>query len=141
MSYIDDGFSTTIGFANYPSVQFKEKQVQSPGFDGGGGNDTTTMRNTAVRTMAPKKLWSLTDCTLIVSYDPIVMNTIKNMINEVQEITVNQPDGSEWVFWGWLNRFTPQRNQEGTQPEAEAQIIPGNQDDNGAEVVPTYNAP
>ena len=51
---IDDGHSTTISFADFPTVKFWEKEVTPPGVDGGGPNDTTTMRNVILRTMAPK---------------------------------------------------------------------------------------
>lgn len=46
MTRLDDGHSTRVSFADYPSVAFYEKTVTPPGVDGGGENDTTTMLNT-----------------------------------------------------------------------------------------------
>jgi len=53
MARIDDGFQTLVSFANYPDVLLWEKEVTPPGVDGGGANETTTMRNTAWRTRSP----------------------------------------------------------------------------------------
>jgi len=49
MSILNDGHSTTLTFAATPGiagVTFKEKEVTPPAIQGGGENDTTTMRNT-----------------------------------------------------------------------------------------------
>ena len=143
MARIDDGFSTTIDFTDLPTVTFYEKTVTPPGMDGGGPNDTTTMLNTAWRTKAPKKLKSLTTMTLTAAYDPAVYTDIvgANGINNNQEITVNFPDGSTLVFWGWIDKFTPNEIVEGEQPTAEVIIECSNQDAAGAEIAPVYTAP
>ena len=137
---IDDGFSTLITFANYPSVKFWEKTVTPPGMTGGGANDTTTMRNTAWRTMAPKKLKSLANSTFSAAYDPEVFSSVVSMINENQEITITFPDSSTLTFWGWLDEFTPGEVVEGEQPTADCTIVPSNQNASGVEVAPTYSA-
>ena len=136
MARLDDGFKTLITFANYPSVQLWEKEVTPPGVSGGGANDTTTMRNTAWRTRAPKKLKTLSDASGVYAYDPIAYNDLVNMVNENQQITVTFSDGQTLTFWGWLDEFTPQRSVEGEQPTAEVTIIPGNQNTDGAETGP-----
>lgn len=64
MPRLDDGFSTTIEFADLPAVKFYEKTVTPPSIIGGGENDTTTMHNVAWRTKAPKKLKSLDNASL-----------------------------------------------------------------------------
>ena len=136
MARIDDGFATLITFANYPSVQLWEKEVTPPGISGGGANDITTMRNTAWRTRAPKKLKTLSDASGVYAYDPAAYNDLVSMINENQEITITFPDAQTLTFWGWMDEFTPARAVEGEQPTAEVTIIPSNQDDNGDEVAP-----
>ena len=140
MARIDDGFSTTIAFTNYPSVSFYEKEVTPPGMEGGGENDTTTMLNATWRTKAPKKLVSLTACNFVAAYDPVVYDDVVAMINENQEITITFPDESTLVFWGWLDQFTPNANVEGEQPTAQCTIIPSNQDASGDEIAPVYAA-
>ncbi len=137
---IDDGFSTTVDFSLAPSVTFWEKTVTPPGVQGGGANDITTMRNTRYRTMAPKKLVTLSEMNLTVAYDPACLDDIMDMIQINGEITLNFPDGSTWVFWGWLDEFTPGENAEGSQPTATVKIIPSNMDDSLAEIAPVYAA-
>jgi hypothetical protein len=138
---IDDGFPTIISIPSHPSIKFYEKSVTPPGFDGGGENDTTTMRNTAWRTRAPKKLKTLTEMSLTVSYDAAVLDDVDAAINDNQLIEVTFPDGSTWEFWGWLNAFTPGAAEEGSQPTADVTIIPSNQNDSGVETAPSYTAP
>jgi hypothetical protein len=141
MARIDDGFSTTITFANYPSVSFYEKEVTPPGMEGGGANEITTMLNTTWRTKAPKKLVSLTDCNFVAAYDPVVYSDVVSMVNENQLITITFPDTSTVAFWGWLDQFTPNANTEGEQPTAQCTIIPSNQNASGTETAPVYTAP
>jgi hypothetical protein len=141
MARIDDGFSTTLEFADFPTVAFYEKTVTPPGMSGGGANDTTTMHNTTWRTMAPKQLKTMSEGSAKVSYDPVVYQDVVSMINVNQLITVNFPDGSSLDFWGWLDEFTPDEVSEGAQPTATIKIIPSNQNDSLVETAPVYNAP
>ena len=153
MAYLNDGHSTTIGFLTVSSPDpdapiaflFKEKRVTPIGVDGGGPNDTTTMRNTTWRTMQPKKLKTLTEMSATVSYDPVVMNP-GGSVNVVDEINVNRQilvkfsDGSKLRFWGWLNNFTLGECAEGAQPEATISVFGSNQDNSGVEQEPIYTA-
>lgn len=136
MTRLDDGHSTRVSFADYPSVAFYEKTVTPPGVDGGGENDTTTMLNTTWRTKAPKQLKTLTEASLTVAYDPAVYTTIVSMVNVNQLITVTFSDGSTVAFWGWLNTFTPNEITEGEQPTAEVTLIPSNQNASLVETAP-----
>ena len=138
MARIDDGFSTTITFEDDSSVQLWEKEVTPPGISGGGPNDTSTMRNTAWRTMAPKSLKSLTPCSFVAAYDPAVYDEIVTMLNSNQLITVTFPDDSTLAFYGWIDEFTPNANVEGAQPTANVTIQPSNQNDSGTETAPVY---
>jgi hypothetical protein len=141
MSRIDDGYQTLISFEKGASggVKFYEKDVTPPGLDAGGANDTTTMRNTLWRTKASKKLITMTDMTLTVSYDPAIYSDILTMIGDNQQITITFPDGATLVFWGWLDKFTPGQIAEGSQPTATITIIPSNQNDSGTEEPPVYD--
>ena len=141
MSRIDDGHRTLITFDAAPTVQFYQKEVTPPGLDGGGANDTTTMHNDTWRTMAPKKLKTLTEAGITAAYDPACYSSLVTLINNNNLITITFPDGSTVEFWGWLNSFKPNKVVEGSQPTAEIQIIPSNQDASGAEVAPVYSAP
>lgn len=139
MSRIDDGHSTKISFSADGTVEFYEKEVTPVGIDGGGANDTTTMRNTTWRTMSPKKLKSLTEMSASVAYDPaVITGSVLGLINKNNEITITFADGSTLKFWGWLNSFRPGAAQEGSQPVAEITIIASNQDDAGVEDAPEF---
>lgn len=141
MARIDDGFSTTIGFANYPSVSFYEKEVTPPGLDAGGANDTTTMLNTTYRTRSPKQLVTMAACNFVAAYDPEVYDSVVAMLGENQLITITFPDTSTLAFWGWLDKFTPNALVEGEQPTAQCTIEPSNQNGSGTETAPVYTAP
>jgi hypothetical protein len=135
---LDDGFSTIISFADFPSVQFYEKEVTPPGMDGGGPNDTTTMRNITLRTMAPKKLKSMTQFQCTAAYDPGVYASVWSMINVNQAMTITFPEGDTLVFWGWVDKFEPGAVKEGEQPTATVTFQCSNQDSNGDEIAPVY---
>ncbi len=135
---IDDGFSTTITLTTPATVKFWEKTVTPPAIDGGGANDTTTMRNTAWRTKAPKKLKTLTQSQTTVAYDPEVYDNILAALNLNQLITIDFPDGSQLAFWGWIDKFTPGEIVEGEQPTATVVVEISNQDDTLTEIAPVY---
>lgn len=135
---IDDGFSTLITFANAPSIKLYEKEVTPPGVSGGGANETTTMRNTALRTMSPKKLKTVTPIKATCAYDPAVYTDIMAQVNVNQLITVKFADNSTIAIWGWLNEFTPGAAKEGEQPTAEISIEPSLQNGSGVETLPVF---
>lgn len=138
---LDDGFATFITFANMPTVKIWEKEVTPPGFTAGGPIDTTTMRNTALRTSAPRKLKTLTQVSATVAYATSALAVVNAQIGVNQLITIHYPDGSTLAFWGWLESFTPASNSEGNQPTAAIVVNPSNRDNDGAETAPIYTAP
>jgi len=135
MAVINDGFSTIISLGG---TNLFEKEVTPPGIDGGGANDTTTMRNTTWRTMQPKKLKTLSECSFVAAYAIAAYSTLLSLLQVNQLVTVTFPDASTLAFWGWLDKFTPNASKEGEQPTANCTLIPSNQDDNGAEIAPVY---
>lgn len=140
MSLLKEGHPTLISFSLNPSVKFYEKTVTPPGYDGGGINDTTTMRNVEYRTRQPKVLKTLTEMSGTAAYDSDVMDPaeVLAMVNINQEITITYSDGAEFTFWGWLNEFKPNEVKEGEQPTANFTIIPSNQDNDGVEQAPSF---
>lgn len=132
-SYLSDGFATLITLTTPASVHFKEKAVTPLGAEGGGENDQTTFRNTALRTALPKKLKKYKPITLTVSYSPEILDDIDSAMNLNQSITLTFSDGSSVVFWGWLDDFSPAEVVEGEQPEAEITIIPSMLNDSNVE--------
>ena len=141
MAWINDGFPTTISFGNAPSgvtLYIQEREITPPGIDAGGENDTTTMRNTAWRTKQPKKLLSLTECSLVCKYDAAFFSQILTMVKVNTMIVIAFPDESTYRFRGWLDKFTPNAIVEGEMATANITVIPANQTAAGVEVAPVY---
>jgi hypothetical protein len=142
---LDDGFSTIVEFDELPGLKMYEKTVTPPGVNAGGAIDTTTMRNTEVRTKSPKQLIDFSDMSLTVAYDTGIYanDQIIAVCGVNQLITITLPDGGTYEFWGWIDQFTPGELSEGNQPTATMTIILSNQDatDDNAEIKPVYTAP
>jgi hypothetical protein len=137
---LDDGHATFFTLTSPSVIKFWEKEVTPPGMDGGGPNNTTTMRNVDWETKAPKKLKTLTTSQTTVAYDPEVYKE-DNFVAALQVnqlITITFPDGSQVKFWGWLDKFNAGNIVQGEQPTATVVIEPSNQDNTGAEVGPQY---
>jgi len=137
---LDDGYQTLMSFAAAPSVLFFEKTVTPPGLDGGGEVDTTTMLNETYRTRNAKALITMTNASMTAAYDPLVYNDILTLINNNNLITLTFPDGDMLAFYGWLNSFVPGEHVEGTQPTADVDVIPSNQNEAGEETAPVHTA-
>ena len=140
MARIDDGHSTTISFTAEGSglmgVAMYEKEVTPPGIQGGGPNDTTTMRNTTWRTRSPKTLKTLSEATIVIAYDPDLYTQLNALVNVNQEIQITFPDSSVLTFWGWIDEFSPNPIVEGEQPTADVTVICSNQNAAGVETAP-----
>lgn len=137
---LDDGFSTIITLSNIPTVKLFEKEVTPPGMSSGGPIDTTTMRNIAWRTMAPRKLKTLTQVAATVAYATEAIPILFDQIGIIQRIQVSFPDESSITFWGWLEEFKPSQMKEGEQPTASIVVQTGNRSPTGAEVAPLYDS-
>ncbi len=139
---LTDGFKTIITFSGATGAALWEMTIQPPGVDGGGPNDTTSMRNTAWRTRQPKKLRTLTEASGTAQYDPVFFDTatLNALLNINQSITILFPDNSTLVFWGWLNEFKPNEHKEGEAPTVRFTVVPSNQNATGAEIGPVYAA-
>ena len=141
MAWINDGFSTTIDFANAPSgvtLLIQEREVTPPSIDMGGENDTTTMRNTTWRTKQPKKLKTLGESSLVCKYDSEFYSQVLDMIGVNTLITVTFPDLTTYAFRGWLDKFTPNAIVEGEMATANVTIIAANQTAAGVETAPVF---
>lgn len=138
---LDDGFSTIITLSNVPTIKLYEKDVTPPGMTAGGPIETTTMRNTEWRTMAPRALKSLTQVSATVAFATEAIPILFDQIGVIQEIQVTFPDGSSLTFWGWLEEFTPATFTEGEQPTANIVVQTGNRNVEGDEVAPVYSVP
>jgi hypothetical protein len=137
---LGDGYQCLIAFAQDADVSLWEKSVTPPGIDGGDPVDTSTMHNTTYRTKAARQLKELTNGSFTAAYDPQVYDQIVSLINVEGWITVHFPDGSTLDFMGYLKSFTPGEIVEGSQPEAECEIVCTNENSTGAETGPTYKA-
>ena len=132
---LKDGFSTTVNITG-AGVTFFEIETQPPGLDGGEPINITTMRNTALRTRAPRHLYDVTPVSIRAAYDPTVIDTIKSIINSNRSIVTTMPDGATITWWGYLQRFIPEPNREGQQPVAAITLVPTNLNGTGVETAP-----
>lgn len=134
---LDDGYRTLVTFAFDTNIEFWEKTVTPPGYDGGDAIDTTTMHNDTYRTMSPRSLKTLTEFEMTAAYDPSLYTAALALINRETTITVTFPDGSTLAFYGFLKGFEAGTLEEGTQPEVTLTVVPTNQDPTtGAEEAP-----
>ena len=134
-----DGHATKITFAADTDVSFWEKTVQPVGVDAGDMIDITTMFNTMWMTKCFRSLKDLTDATLTVSYDPVVLDQIVALVGVNTDVTILHPNNDTWDFYGGLRSFTPQENSHGAQPEAQIVVSPTNYDpDANSENGPNY---
>lgn len=138
---LDDGHATLITIENDPSIKLFEKEVTPPAINSGGPIDTTTMRNIAMRTAAPKKLKGLGQVTATCAYATSAMDAIYAQLGINQRLTVTYPNGARYRFWGWLDAFTPGAHSEGEQPTAEVVFQPSNRSNDDEESPPEYHAP
>lgn len=137
---MEDGFACLWTFADFPNISLYEIETTPPGWTGGGPINTTTMRNTSLRTQAPKALKSLTPAGGTVAYSDSAFDStaVEAMINHKQLITCTLPTGSTYSFWGWVNTWQPGGYSEGNMPTATLGIEPANENNSGAETPPSY---
>lgn len=126
--FLGDGHSTKIAFSRNAGVNLWEKTVKPPGIDGGDPVDVTTMHNITWTTLNPRKLRTMTESTFTAAYDPVVYTEILSLVNAEGSVTVIFPDGSTLAFFGYLQKFEPNDNKEGEQPEATCTIACTNYD-------------
>lgn len=123
-----DGFSTLFTFAADTDLEIYEVTVQPPGIDGGDPIDSTTMHNSAWRTMCPRQLKTMTEFQITGSYDPIIYTNLDALINVETTGTVTFPDGSTLAFFCFLRSFEISEHTEGERPIVTLNIIPTNED-------------
>jgi hypothetical protein len=134
-----DGFKTTIAMAENPGVQFWEMTVKPMTVDGGELIPTTSQLNVAWRTFAPKSLKTGLPVTGKAFYDPNVIPELIAMINVGQAITVHLPTNATIAFWGVLQKYEFEEQEEGKSPMLTYTIGVTNWDPvNNVEAGPVY---
>jgi hypothetical protein len=140
-----DGYQTFFVFAFYqfpvyvaPAFSFWEREVKPAGMDGGEAVDTTTMRNNAWRTYAPRHLKTLTEMTANCAWDPVVYSNLVGNINKIGQISIYFPDPEKTTltFYGYIVKFEPGEHKEGDMPIAVMTVRPTNTDENTVEQPP-----
>lgn len=155
MAYIRDGFKTLLLWFRADNQTWhydtddtdglfaciREMEFTPPTIEGGGPNDTSTMRNVAWRTRQPKSLKTLGQMTIVCSMDPAVYQVFVNIVNKNRPYGIRFPDGAAVVLWAWMDNVAPQSAKEGEMPRIEIVLIPSNQDNALQEAAPEYIAP
>ena len=159
---LPDGYSTILNilWPNLPVTLFiREKELQPPALDLGGGIETSTMRNARMRTFAAKSLLTLGELTLMCQYDPGVYGQMLTIVAEpaaggvgglvgvrtrmgaIARMDVIFPDASILRFYGWVDKIAPPSHKEGDFPLMEIKIVPGNRNSTSVgapEFVPVF---
>jgi hypothetical protein len=134
--FLKDGVGTTVSFAAAVNIRLSEVTFQPPGMTGDGPINTTGLRNTAVRTQAPKVLSTISQSRGTAKYDPELLEDAYALRGVNNLITVTHPGGKTTTAWGWLEEITPQENSEGEQPMVDFVIEWSNENASGVETKP-----
>jgi len=132
------GFPTQVTIAADTDIEFWEKAVTPPGYDGGEPIDITTMFNTVYRTKSPGNLIEVTPISITAAWDPILYTSLLSVINVSTVITVTFPDGSTVALYGYVQKAEPQEvsKEDSDQPEIAITIQPTSWDGLGFEAAP-----
>ena len=140
---IPDGYQSELTFASSPGAWFWEIDPKPPAIDGGEPIDTTTMLNSAWRTMSPQSLKKLDNIALKAAYDPDLINSLVSVLinNPADTITIRFPDHSTWAMYGYLQKWEPDALQIGKMPTATMTVVVTNYDSvNRVEAGPVFTA-
>ena len=150
MAFITDGYQTLIYFEILGALNpggaaqiFRERTVKPPELDSNGTLDTTTMRNIFFRSFQPKRLLgNITPMGCEIQYDPAMFGlAFIILLNTVNFIIIQFPDGSQIKFYGWIGKFVCKPLKEGEFATADLEVFNSYQDQFGANQVLTYAGP
>lgn len=135
--HLENSYQCLCTFAANPTVSFWEKTLQPIGIDNGDPIDETTQHNESLRTKAPRALNDLTNGKIKAAYDPVMYTAAMALCGVKTVVTWHLPDGSSLCHYGYLKSFVPMELPgDGTQPEADIEVVCTNRDPNGNEELP-----
>lgn len=139
--YLEEGHGCKPIFHLNPGIRMRFISSKPPGFDGGEFIDLATMDDApgSVRPMAPQSLFTATDITGTVAYDPACLTDLLAIKNQNGQITYQFSDGSSWVVWGALRVWDPQEATIGGRPTANVTIGLTNRNASKVKSAPTYS--
>lgn len=121
---LGDGQGTQIVLDGYETISLWEKSVSPPSVKADQFIDTSTHRNVKWRTMHPRKLLTVGPVAGKCKYDPVLYQTIKNIMNVNLAVTLWFTTGASLAFFGALTEFSPDALEEGKDGEASYVITP-----------------
>lgn len=125
---LENGHHSLITFALDPDLEVYEKAVTPAGMDGGPPIETFDMFRRRWKTMAPRKLITMTPVTMVCNFDPQVFANLLALINKRTTITEMYPNGDTLAYFGYLQKAEKNSHADGTQPEYTLTVIPTNED-------------
>lgn len=140
-TFLENGYQSLITFEADDDIDLWEMAVTGVGLDGGEKIDQTTMHTQTYRRYAPRALMEVTDGQMTVAYDPAVLVQLEALINVKTVITEHQPDGSSICYWGHMQSFVRNANEEGTKPTATVVFVFDGIDDSGDEQDIVFTTP
>ena len=138
---LKEGFSVEMVFSLLSTVSLWAKSVKPLTIKGGDPIDTTTQKNTTVKTRRPRVLHDYGPSTTFkFTYDPNCRSQIESsLICREGSITQYFPDESYEDFYGFLNEVDFDELSEGELPTGTATVVCSNWDPvANVEVKPVY---
>lgn len=138
---LKEGFSVEIAFSKLPTVSIWCKSMKPLTQTNSETIDTTTQKNTAVKTRRPRVLNDYGPSTTFkFTYDPNCRSQIQaSLVGKEGAITQWWPDNSSEDFFGYLQQAEFDEMVEGQLPEATGTIVCTNWDPvANVEVAPVY---
>lgn len=125
---IDNGWQSTIAFADNLTIEIYEKTITPPSVGAGDPIDTTTMLNDVYMTKSPQCLEEWGDIVVVAAYDPAVLSELRTLLGDNMAITIEWPDGTKLTVWGFLNNIEYGALVKGEQPEITLTVVVSNYD-------------
>lgn len=139
---LKDGFSTRVAHSEAPDIAFWIKSVTPSAIDGGDPVEQKTMHSEKYETFAPRTLIKSGPLTAKVAYDPVVWETLPDLVNIPGSLTVQFSNRATVTHWGYVQKFDPGEAVDGTQPDGTVTMIVTNTDpSDDSEAGPVYTAP
>lgn len=126
--FIHNGMRTLLSCSAVTQTNFiLEKVFTPPEIDGGEPIDISNMRSEEFHTFWSRFLKTLMPHTIECQYDPSIYDVVSGFtayVNVNQMFTVEFPDTSSIVYWGFFRKGTPTANKEGDEPMCSVTIVP-----------------
>lgn len=125
---LTEGYQILLAMSQDPDISIWEKTIKLPGIDAGDAIDITTQHNTKWTTMVSGALLTLTEFTVVGSFDPDAYNQLIAIMRVNGAMTIHLPDGSTISFFAYVKAVEGPEGKRKEQPDMTVTIQPTNYD-------------